>query len=492
VTHVTSANSSATQFNYTDLTYDAANNLQSVTSSYWDAASGSNKTVSRVAYAYESWSGGNRLRTVTVDLTPDITADSKTYVTSYTYASGTSTLLAGLTQSDGTSLAFTYNVDGKLDSIRDALGQTTSYAYDTAHSRTSITDALGNVTVYGYDASGRVASVTTPAVGGVSAVTSYAWDTGGNLIAITDGEGKTTAMQYDDNGNLLLQRDGAGNTVTSSFDANNQLLTQTVYLVPDPDGDGAASAGTPLTTRYVYDAGGKSQLRFVISAEGRVTEYRYDGYGQRISSIQYRGNAYAGAAFAESDLQAWVGAAETDKTQSQRTDYAWDFRGQLASSTTWGSVDAGGIGVAGTDTTTRFVYGPDGRLLSTIDPLGGAGQTTSYTYDGLGRVLTATNGLGQVTSSVYDDAGNRTTITAANGLVAVNTYDAAGRRLSVQESGTAVSAQTRYYYDADNQLRMTRDANGVASWRLYDANGRKVGDIDGNGSLTEYIYDQVA
>lgn len=88
VTRVSSANSSATQFNYTDLAYDAANNLQSVTSSYWDAASSSNKTVSRVAYAYESWSGGSRLRTVTVDLTPDITTDSKTYVTSYTYRPG--------------------------------------------------------------------------------------------------------------------------------------------------------------------------------------------------------------------------------------------------------------------------------------------------------------------------------------------------------------------------------------------------------------------
>lgn len=494
LTRATSANSSGTQFNYTDLVYDAAANLQSVASNAWDAASNSNKTITRIGYGYEAWSGGSRLKTVTVDLTPDNSTDSKTYVTTYAYVSSGSTRLSTLTQADGTSLSFSYDGSNRLASVTDALGNVTSYAYDTANSRTAVTDALGNVTTYEYDAAGQLVRIVAPAVGGVSASQSFTWDASGNLTMSTDGEGKRVVMQYDANGNLTLQRDEAGNTIERAYDSKNQLVSETTYLSPDPDGADPANGNTlgapsgAMTTRYVYDAAGKSRLRFVISPEGRVSEIRYDTLGQRTAGISYRGNTYTGASATESSLQSWLGTA--DKTQSLRTDYTYDFRGQLASSTTWGSVDADGNGVAGSEATTTFVYGPNGQLLSTIAPLGGAAQTNTFTYDGLGRTLTAVNGLGQVTSSVYDDVGRQTTITAANGLTVVNSYDLAGRLVSVLQTGASVNAQTRYYYDADNQLRMTRHANGVASWNLYDAAGRKVGEIDGNGSLTETVYDR--
>ena len=53
--------------------------------------------------------------------------------------------------------------------------------------------------------------------------------------------------------------------------------------------------GTPLTTRYVYDGNtttSESHLRFVIDADGRVTEHRYSGSGQRTATLNYLSALY--------------------------------------------------------------------------------------------------------------------------------------------------------------------------------------------------------
>ena len=54
------------------------------------------------------------------------------------------------------------------------------------------------------------------------------------------------------------------------------------------------AAGDPVTTRYVYDA--NARLRFLVSAEGRVTENRYGsptaGYGLLTQTLLYVGQLY--------------------------------------------------------------------------------------------------------------------------------------------------------------------------------------------------------
>ena len=86
-------------------------------------------TLTRVAYTYD---GSNRLSTVTVDLSPEdgSTADNKFYRSTYTY-DGTSKRVASVTQSDGTSLTFTYvqvGADYRVATVKDGLNHTTSYS----------------------------------------------------------------------------------------------------------------------------------------------------------------------------------------------------------------------------------------------------------------------------------------------------------------------------------------------------------------------------
>lgn len=450
-------------------------------------------TLTRVRYSYDA---SNRLSTVTLDLTPadNAIADNQVYRTTYTY-DGSSKRIASVTQSDGSSQSFTYvqvGADYRIATVQDGLNHTTSYSYDTTSGRTTVIDPLGLTTLYDYDSSGQLIRITTPAVAGVAARTSFSYNATGDVIQVVDGEGHAIDMQYDGNGNQVLQRDAAGNTVTRTYNGNNQLVTETTYLVPDPDGAGAGQPGTPQTTRYIYDSNNRNQLRFVVSPHGLVTEHRYNSYGERSSSLQYPGDTYGmppdvTQVPSEAALVTWVGSQNQMRTI--RTDMVYDARGQLLSSSSWSALDAAGNGITnGSQTVIQYLYDQSGQLINTI---GGRGGVTHYTYDGLGRVLTSKDAADQLTISSYDDANHKTTVTQANGLTTISTYDKAGRLFSIQQSNAGqVLGTTQYYYDADNRLRMTQDPTGVRNFILYDDAGRKAADIDGNGSVTEYVYNK--
>ncbi|MBX3625343.1 MAG: LysM peptidoglycan-binding domain-containing protein [Rhizobacter sp.] len=448
-------------------------------------------TATRTRYEYDT---ENRLRRVTTDLSPEDNSviDGDIYFTDYTYE-GASRRVHTVTQRDGSSLTFDYveiNGQWRIETVTDALGHSTGFAYGT--NETTITDALGRSTVMRFDAAGRLGEVEAPAVGNQNLRTTYAYNANGDVRQVIDGLGNAVHMEYDTRGNLVLQRDAAGNTVSRTYDARNHLLTETVYLIPDSDGDGPAQASRPQTTRYVYDSAASGRLRFAITPEGRVTEHRYNPQGEREATLTYSGGTYAVGSLGVTDvpslsaLVGWVGTQ--DMTRATRVDMTYDDRGQLRFTTSYARVDEDGEGVPGIYASiVTSVYDRDGSLLSTTLP---DGQSTHYTYDGLGRLETQTDARQNTTLYFYDDANARTAVTLVNGLVTTSAYDAAGRLFSVvQSSVDGDLGETRYFYDAANRLAMTEDPTGVRQWMLYDEAGRKVADIDADGTLVEYRYD---
>ena len=247
-----------------------------------------------------------------------------------------------------------------------------------------------------------------------------------------------------------------------------------------------------------------------MSAEGRVTEYRYNSFGQQVAAIQYTGNLYTGPnpgdALTETQLNTFVGTA--DKTKSLRVDSTYDFRGQLSTATGYTQTDTSGAGIPSTATATQYIYDQRGQLLKTIDARGLAtpdttnpatpenddDYVTTYAYDGLGRVLATTQwvaaGVTRTALNTYDDANRKTVLTLANGLVTTSTYDKAGELISVLQSANSLAlGETKYFYDADGRLRRTSPTGIKTHLLSYDEAGRKIGEIARRRPLTEYRHD---
>ena len=500
LTQITDASGQSTFLDYT------GNNLTQIRV----VSQGVTQTVTH--YGYD---GQNRLQTATLDLSPtdNSTADGKAFTTTYGY-DGTSNRVASITRTGGSSIGFTYVQAGtsfRVASYTTSLGTTSLTYTNTAGGgiQTQITDPLGQVTTLIHDAQGRLIDEQVQTANGL-VETQFQYDSHGNVTRTTRdpaGRPSVTDFEYDTHGNLTLTRDADGDTVTRTYSSTNQILTETSYVTPDPDGSGAAQPGVPLTTRYAYDTEG--HLRFVATADGRVTEYRYDAAGNRTSMIEYPGGEIdvstlsATTALTEAQLVSWV--ATQDLTKLERTDYTYDFRGQVSTAIAYASTNSSGVGIAAGASTTQYIYDQRGLLLQTVDPRGAATAanpsnanipySTTYVYDGLGRVISQTvwtaAGATSTTTTQYNDAGNSTSVTLANGLVTTSTFNGENELICVTYAGPGSQAlgTTTYSYDADGRLRMVTNPIGNRSYKLYDAAGRKVADIDSDGDLTEYVYD---
>lgn len=468
--------------NGTRYDYDAGTGLLK---GLWTVEGGADKA-QRVFYEYDA---SNRLAKVTVDLSPEQAgiADGDVYWTEYTYHGEEQDYrLATIRQKDGTSLSFAYedNGSGRIASVTDALGGVTEFRYNGA--TTTVEDALGRITTYEKDAQGQLKSITAPTSGGVTASRSFTYDGDGNVTSVVDGEGRTTTYSHDVWGRVTLETDGAGKRIEREYDDRHQLTVERVLQQADADGTGPI-VEVVAVTRQVWDVEVRGLLRFVVSAEGRVSEHRYDAARQRETTIVYLADRYTTgtAALSESTMEAW--AAQRAPAARQRIDMTY-LRGELATRTTYASVDAAGNGVVGTESTERFVYDDAGRLLQSVTA---TGHATTYTYDGLGRVETVTNALNQTSVTEYQDAGGKIVHTLAHGLVRTETYDLAGRLVTSVASGGGDEnlGTTRNYYDANGRLRMTQDPTGRRQWILYTAAGQKAAEVDANGTMKEWGYD---
>jgi YD repeat-containing protein len=238
-------------------------------------ANGVSVTRSSVTYAYNN----NRLSSVTVDLTPEDNSitDGIVYTTTYTY-DGTSKRIKTLTQSDGSSLTFSYllvGADYRVDKITDGVGAVTKFAYNTTTRRTTVTDPLGKTWLYDYDTAGQLTKLTQPQVDGAKPAQSFVYDADGNLLKATGGDGKSVNYVYDANGNCVQETDDESNFITRTFNAANQLLTEsttTLVAAPVVNQGGVTVDGTTVVKSNgsdgLWDSAFRSSDPIVYSWDG--------------------------------------------------------------------------------------------------------------------------------------------------------------------------------------------------------------------------------
>jgi YD repeat-containing protein len=310
--------------------------------------------------------------------------------------------------------------------------------YDGAGHPTELRNPDGSITILAYDSRGSVTSSTVDN-GGLGLTTSYSYDANGNLTVIKlpsqdsgfelayDAADRVTDLQqgsfsgqsftplqsmhvtYDAWGNRKASeyKDSSGTTVVSSgatYDAFNRLLT---LVSPSVDG-----VNGPTRRTFDYDSEGHlrnvtdSQSDFVLYGSGGDPT-KYDRFG-KISLVEQEICQHPA-----SDPDA--PCAAPTPTPDEIT-YSYDAAEQLQQVQ---------IADHARDATIVTEYTTDdfGQLVRLDSPDSG---TSTYLYDGAGRLVSSRDARGKTFQFQYDRLGRVTRKVNASPIVVVVTQPANG------------------------------------------------------------------
>jgi RHS repeat-associated protein len=485
---LTDANSNTTSY-----TFDARGNMLTVTD-----ARGGVTTFTYDVYGERISStgpdGGRHTTTYTYDTHGDRIASrdgmGNTSTTTYNAAG----LPIKVTDPNGHSATTTYDSDSRIVSATDALGHQVTYTYDANGNRLSVTDANGNITSYAYDSVNRLVKVNNP--DGTS--TQYSYDANGDMLKQVDGAGHATTYTYDANDRLLASKDALGHATTYSYDGAGNVVIRV-----DANGQ---------TTAYGYDA--NNDLVQVNYADGSTVYFNYDGVGNRLNMSDSTGNTnyvfdQLNRLTSVTDPASHTLSMSYDAASNQTrmiypdgriVNYNYDNDNRLSSVTDWASrttsysYDAAGNLIKmnlPNHVITTYTYDADNRMIA-LSNTGPAGVISAfqYTRDALGNRTGVTSSGGAVETGnsnySYDSMGRLLSATYPDGSTATYSYDAAGNRSKMVKVAGGLTTTTTYSYDAADEL-LQMMAAGITTAFSYDNNGNMTTRKTGSAT-TSYAY----
>ncbi len=370
----------------TALAYDAQDRLATVT----------DPNAKTTAYIYDGFgrlisevSPASGTKVYRYDVSGNLTqrVDARGAIANFTYDSLDRRLTTTYPGNSAENVSFTYDRNfsfgiGQLATVLDAAGTLNRY-YDqrgniVVETRQSTTT---NSTQYAYDDAGRIDSITYPS----GWLISYVRDPMGRNTAITATPpgGNTfsvvSAMTYLPFGPMRSLTYGNGLTETRTYDLDYRL---TSIAVNDP--------GPRLSLTYGYDAANnvKAVTDGTDSAKTQATAYdaldrlvsASGGYGALTYSYDKLGNRLTETPPTPSAAPAFDGLGAI-------TGFTYNQAGRLASS------------VAGAQTVAQYTYNAFGQRAVKTQP--GSATTTRYVYGPGGRLLEESSSQGTTASADY-------------------------------------------------------------------------------------------
>lgn len=290
----------------------------------------------------------------------------------------------------------------------------------------------------------------------------------------------TITSSYDEAGRLAATVDSFGAETSFGYDADGNLTSRTAAT-------GSLATTTTYTTRYGYDAA--DQVTSLTDPAGKSYSFFYDNRGN------LRATQYPNGTFSWSEIDALgeligldnrhgtlsappLSSVPEDSQASALVDFAYGY--DLDGQKTWETRSGGGIGSG----------------------------TTSYGYDGLGRLEQVTLPDGTCRQYGFDLDSNRTELrqssSGCGGNFAVTAsylYEPA-TTAGIDELSSQTGPTRSFGYDGDG--RMTRRGSDTLSWDGWDrvsggsfAGGTVDYDFDPAGNLrsriaggqaTRYLY----
>ncbi len=365
--------------------------------------------------------------------------------------------------------------------VTNALGHQTRTQYDyTLGAATGVRDAGGVITQSIYDNIGRPVRAIAALGRAEQAVTEMSYPTATANVA-----------------QVSRQLDGArwlsSRTEFDGFD--RPVLSATAE-----DGQHASTANFTIFSKTIYDALGRAKFstnpyRSTGAATDGWTRNSYD-LGGRLTEVSTFGGS-PGSVPPETGTNAeWTGSVVTTYASEQTT--VRDQAGKQRRST----LDALGrikmveemleYPSASVYAMTAYFYDARGNLKMVTQ----GQQTRSFIYDGLGRLLSATNPESGTTSYLYDANGNLEHRTDARGVGTDYSYDAlnrvSGRTYTDNTPGVAYAYDAPEIAFSTGRLTSVSSSVSTTSYTSFDALGRVTGSsqtTDGQSYAMGYEYD---
>ncbi len=369
--------------------------------------------------------------------------------TSYLYDAAT-LAPTSVTDPNGNARTMTYDSNGNLLTLKDALGNTTTNTYNGFNEVLTTKDPLLVTTTMVYDAKGNLSSVSRPLTGTSSTQTvtyNHANATfPGDLTSMVDPDNNIWSYGYDANGYRNAVTDPLGNKSTTVYNADG-FMTSSVSSKGNVSGCRCAAT---YTTTYGRDSYGN--LTTVTDPLSHQTIRHYDA-DQNLDS------------FTDGD--------------ANKTTYVYDLANQQTQ-------------LQRPDTTTLTTdYNLDGTVQDQKD--GKNNAILTYGYDALARVSSMIDALNNATSYSYDGAGNRLTQQDPGGNCSATpktgcttfTYDVANQLKTVTYSDGVTPNVTNIAYDGDGQRTGMTDGTGTSAW-VWDSLHRLSSYTNGAGAQVQY------
>ncbi|MGP3968015.1 DUF6531 domain-containing protein [Streptomyces sp. 6N223] len=415
-------------------------------------------------------------------------------------------LATELIEADGSVWRQAFDAVGNRTVLVDPGGNRTRYAYDDHGGMASVTEANGHTTRMRCNAAGLVIAVTDPA----GEVTRYGRDSFGRVTEVIDPLGSVRRAEYTVEGLRRRQVDPLGGTQTWSWDGEGNLLRHTnesggVTRFEYGPFDLPIARTDPDGARHEFVRDTEMRVTRVINPQGLAWDYTYDEGGRLVAEsdfdgreVSYRRDA-AGQLIARSNALGEtvtytrdpLGNITEKHIDGQAITYTYDLVGRLI---TAGSPEC------------ELVIDRDvlGQILSeTVN-----GRVLTHTYDAVGRPLTRTTPSGLTSTWTYDETGHTASLMTAGRTLTFD-HDAAGRETSRRLGADVTLAQSwdaagrpavralavgsremrrrSYDFRADHYLTRITDDSGTTSLEL-DPAGR-VTTLTAPTGTEAYTYD---
>jgi RHS repeat-associated protein len=392
--------------------------------------------------------------------------------------------LTGVTPPGRPAHTFSYSALSLLTTYTPPVvpnGGSTAFAYNLDQDLTGVTRPDGGVITFGYDSAGRISSVATPTntlsysydptTGNVSSESiaggeSLAYTYNGNLVtgeALTGAVTASVTQIYDNNGRIVSESVDGANTVSVSYDADGiatQVGALAITLNP--------ATGLPSSTSL-----GVATDASVYAALGDLASYSASASGSSLYSVLIK-----------RDLLGRVSSkAETVAGVTSYVAYQYDPAGRLVGVYVNGSL----VSSYGYDTNSNRISATTsaGAVSATVDAQDRllTYGSTSFTYTANGELTSRTTGP-QTSAYSYDALGNLLSVTLPSGDRIDYVVDGEDRRVGKKKNGVLVSG---YAYSGPRLVAELDGSNAIVSRFVYGTRNA-VPDYMIRGGVTYRIF----